>query len=157
MTNDRWMDKAAVVHIYNGILLSHKKGYTWVSSNEADEPRAYYAEWSESEREKQISYINAYTRKLEKWYRWSNLQSRNKETDVENKCMDTKEETEWRKLGNWDWGVYMIAMMYKLMKTYCRAQRTLLNVVWWTEWEGSQKGRGYVYMFCVCMTGSGKD
>ena len=26
---------------------------------------------------------------LEKWYRWMCLQSRNKDTDIENKCMDT--------------------------------------------------------------------
>ena len=30
-----------VVHIYDGILLSHKKDHIWVSSNEVDEPRAY--------------------------------------------------------------------------------------------------------------------
>ena len=29
---------------------------------------------------------------LEKWYKWSYLQSRNRDTDVENKCMDTKGE-----------------------------------------------------------------
>ena len=49
---ERWMDKEAAVHIYNGILLSHKKECISVSSNEADEPRAYYTEWSESERGK---------------------------------------------------------------------------------------------------------
>ena len=27
MFNDRWMDKEIAVHIYNGILLSHKKGH----------------------------------------------------------------------------------------------------------------------------------
>ena len=27
---------------------------------------------------------------LEKWYRWTGLQGRNIDTDVENKCMDTK-------------------------------------------------------------------
>ena len=32
----------------------------WLSSNKVDEPRAYYTEWRKSEREKQISYINAY-------------------------------------------------------------------------------------------------
>ena len=37
-----------VVYIHNGILLSHKKEYIWVSSNEVDEPRTYYTEWSES-------------------------------------------------------------------------------------------------------------
>ena len=31
----RLMDKEIVIHIHNGILLSHKKEYIWVSSNEA--------------------------------------------------------------------------------------------------------------------------
>ena len=34
-----------------------------------DEPRDYHTEWSKPEREKQISYINAYICNLEKWYR----------------------------------------------------------------------------------------
>ena len=34
-----WMDKEAVVHIYNKILVSCKKEHIWVSSNEMDEPR----------------------------------------------------------------------------------------------------------------------
>ena len=46
------MDKEVVVHIPNGLLLSHKKEHIWVSSNEVDEPRIYYAEWSKSERER---------------------------------------------------------------------------------------------------------
>ena len=54
------MEKEAVVHIYNGILLSHKKECIWISSNEVAEPRAYYTGGSKSEREKQILYINAY-------------------------------------------------------------------------------------------------
>ena len=33
-----------MVHIYNGILLIHKKEHIRVSANEVDEPRAYYAE-----------------------------------------------------------------------------------------------------------------
>ena len=54
------MGKEAVAHIYSGILLSHKKEYIWVSSNDVDEPRAYYTEWSKLEREKQILYTNTY-------------------------------------------------------------------------------------------------
>ena len=54
MSLERWMDKEAVAHTYNGILLSYKKECTWVSSNEMDEPRAYCTEWSKSERERQI-------------------------------------------------------------------------------------------------------
>ena len=32
------------------------------------------------------------------------------------------------------------------MRTYCIAQGTFLNALWWLEWEGSPKGRGYMYM-----------
>ena len=56
----RWMDKEVVVHIHNGILLSYKKEHIWVSVNEVDEPRAYYTEWSKSEREREILHTNAY-------------------------------------------------------------------------------------------------
>ena len=69
MSIDRWMDKEDVVHIYNGILLSHKKEHIQVSSNEVDELRAYYTEWSKSEREKQtetsiLTYIYRESRKM---------------------------------------------------------------------------------------------
>ena len=57
MSTDRWMDKEAVVHIYNGILLTYKKEHIWVSTNEVDEPRAYYTERSKSEREKNKHHI----------------------------------------------------------------------------------------------------
>ena len=59
MSIDRWMDKEAVVHTHSGVLLSHKNGHIWVSSNEVDEPRAYYTEWRKSEREREISYAAA--------------------------------------------------------------------------------------------------
>ena len=49
---DRWMDEENMTHIYNGILLSHKKEQVWLSSSEVDEPRAYYTEWSKSEKNK---------------------------------------------------------------------------------------------------------
>ena len=94
MSIDRGMDKEDVAHIYNGILLNHKKEQNWIICKDMDGPRDCYTEWSKSEREKQISYINAYMWNLEKWYRWSYLQSRNRDTDVENKHMDTKGEEE---------------------------------------------------------------
>ena len=81
------MDKETVVEIYNEILLSHKKEHIWVSSDEVDEPRAYYTEWGKSEREKQISYSNTYIRNLEKWYQRIYLQGSNGETDIENKLI----------------------------------------------------------------------
>ena len=54
------MDKEVEVYIHNGILLNYKKECIWISSNEVDEPRAYYTEGSKPEKERQISYINAY-------------------------------------------------------------------------------------------------
>ena len=52
-------------------------------------PRDCQTEWNKSEREKRVSYINAYMWNLEEWYRWIYLQSRNRDTE-ENKCTDTK-------------------------------------------------------------------
>ena len=52
MSTDRWTDKEAAVHTHNGILFSHKKEHIWVSSDDVGEPRAYYTEWSKSERER---------------------------------------------------------------------------------------------------------
>ena len=49
---------------------------------------------------------------LEKWYRWTILQSRNRVTDVENKLMVTKGAGGWDKWGNWDWHIY--TTMYKI-------------------------------------------
>ena len=49
---DRWMDQEVVIHIHNEILLSHEKECIWVSSDEVDKPKAYYTEWSKSERER---------------------------------------------------------------------------------------------------------
>ena len=70
-----------------------------------------------SQREKQIPYINAYMWNLEKWYRWTGLQSRNWDTDVENKCMDTKGGKQRGGGGggsggmNWESGIDMYTLM----------------------------------------------
>ena len=75
-----------------------------------------HTEWNKSDREKQILYINAYTWNLEKWYRWSYLQNRNRATVVENKRMDTKagKGRGWDELGDLDWHIYTIDTMYKI-------------------------------------------
>ena len=38
--------------IYTQWNISHKKECIWVSSNEVDEPRTYYTEWSKKEKDK---------------------------------------------------------------------------------------------------------
>ena len=71
MSVGRLMGKEVVIHIYNGLSLSYKKERIWVSSNEVNEPKAYYTEWSKSERERQILYIKAYIWNLERRYQQS--------------------------------------------------------------------------------------
>ena len=88
------MDKEVVVHVHNGILLSYKKEHIWVSSNELDEPRAYYTEWSKSERETQIPYINTYIWNLERWYQRSYMWDNKGDTDVNNRLLDSVGEGE---------------------------------------------------------------
>ena len=55
-----------------------------------------------SQKEKQILYNIAYMWNLEKWHRRTYLQSRNRDTDVENKRMGTKGRVGWDELGGWD-------------------------------------------------------
>ena len=85
------MNEEAVIHMCNGILLSHKNKCIWVSSNEVDEPRAYYTEWCKSEREKLISHMSTYVWNLERWWYRTYLQGRSGDMDIENRLVDTEE------------------------------------------------------------------
>ena len=80
-----------------------------------DGPRDCHTEGSKSEREKQIAYINAYIWTLEKWYRSSYVQSRNRDTDIENKCMDTKGERGWGGR-NWQIGIDIYTLLLLSIK-----------------------------------------
>ena len=42
MSIDRWMDEEDVVHMYNGILLSHKKEWNNAICSTMDRPRDYH-------------------------------------------------------------------------------------------------------------------
>ena len=55
-----------------------------------------------AEKEKQISYINAYMWNLEKWCTRTYLQGRNRDTDVGNIRVGMGGEGEWEALGDWD-------------------------------------------------------
>ena len=48
-----------------------------------DGPREYHIKWSQSGRERQLSYIT-YVRYLKNRYKWTYLQNRNRLTDIEN-------------------------------------------------------------------------
>ena len=49
-----------MVHIYNGILLSHTKEWNNAICSNMDRPRYYHTKWSKSEREGQIPYDITY-------------------------------------------------------------------------------------------------
>ena len=57
---DRGMDKEDVVHIYNGLLLSHKKELNNAIYRNMGGPRDYYTKWSKPDRERQIPYDITY-------------------------------------------------------------------------------------------------
>ena len=103
MSIDRGVDKEDVVHIYNGILLTHKKEWNWVICRDVDGPRDYHTKWSKSDRERQISYDITYMWNLK---RWSNefIYKTETDSDFKNKLMVTKGERWWGrdKLGGWD-------------------------------------------------------
>ena len=58
--------------------------WIWISFSQVGEPRACFAEWSKTERENEMLYIDTHVSNLEKWSWWTHLQSRNTDTDVKN-------------------------------------------------------------------------
>ena len=82
------MDKEVGVLMYNGILLSHKKGQNNAICSNMEGPRDCHTEWSKSDTERQISYDITYMWNLKKkGYKWTYLQNRSRVTDVGNKLM----------------------------------------------------------------------
>ena len=130
---------------WNGILLSHKREFIWVGSNEVDEPRVCYTEWSKSERKKQISSINACVWNLERWYWWNYLQGSNEGTDAEDRLTDSGAEEGRRE------GTYGESDM-EMYITICKIDSQWEFVLWVGElrsglynslegWDGAGGGR----------------
>ena len=108
MSRGRRIDRKAVVHIHSGILLSHQKVYTWIRSNEVDETAACYTEWSKSERETPIQYINIYMefRKKVMTTLYARQQKRHRcKKQTSGLCGRGRG---WDDLGEWHWNMYTI-------------------------------------------------
>ena len=90
MSIDRGMDKEDVVHIYKGILLSHKKERNITICSNMDGPRNYHTKWSKSDLDKY--HVISLTCRIKKKIQMNYLQIRNRLTDIENKLMITKRE-----------------------------------------------------------------
>ena len=55
-TTNRWVDKTAMGHLDNEILLGHKKEEKFTLCNSMDGPGENYAKWNKPVRERQVPY-----------------------------------------------------------------------------------------------------
>ena len=58
MPVNRWVDKKAVVHLCNAILLSNKKEGNLAFWDSMDKSRGYYAKWNKTDREINTIWFN---------------------------------------------------------------------------------------------------
>jgi len=108
MSIDRGMDKKGVVHMYNGVLLSHQKEHNNVICSNIDGPIDCHTEWSKSDRGGEISHDIPFIWNLKRNdLQINNLQNRKRLTDLENKLMVAGVKDEGKgQLGFWDGHVY---------------------------------------------------
>ena len=74
-------EENVVIHIYNGILLDHKKWYLTICDI-VEGPKAYFTQWNKSVKERQLPYVLTYMWNLKNKI---NKQNWNRLIDTENK------------------------------------------------------------------------
>ena len=65
-----------VVHVHNGISLSHKKELNNAICSKMDGPRDNHTKWSMSDRKIQLSCDITPIWNLKQWHKWTYLQNR---------------------------------------------------------------------------------
>ena len=92
-----------MIHIHNGILLSHKKEQNNAICNYMDKPRSYQTKWSKPDRERQILIMqNLIFKKYKKTYKtethrlWKTYGYQSRQVGVGGRYG----------LGVWDWHMY---------------------------------------------------
>ena len=56
----RWVDKKAVIHLHNGILLGHKQEGNFILCSRMDGTGEHYPKWNKPVRERQVPYDFTY-------------------------------------------------------------------------------------------------
>ena len=90
---NRWMNRENVVHIYSGVLLSHKNEITPFPATWMDLAIITPSEVSQTKTNVLLYHIHV---ESNLWHKWIYLWNRNWLTDIENKLIFTKREKEWR-------------------------------------------------------------
>ena len=130
------------------------KEWIWIRWADVDEHRACYTEWSKSERERQIQYINEYIGHLERWYWWTYLQGSNGNTATVKRRGHSGRRRDWDELreqrGNTpstmcktdsQWG---FAVWHRGLKS--GALWPWRGVGRGRRWEGGSRERGHTYV-----------
>ena len=84
------MYKEDVVHILSKTFFSHKKEQNSAICRDVGGPRDCHKNYVSQKGKNKLLLNTAYMWNLEKQYSWIYSQSKNKDTDVENKLQDTK-------------------------------------------------------------------
>ena len=137
------MDEEDVVHIYNGILLSHKKDWNNVICSNMDERRDCHAEWSKSDRDGAILYAILYM--------W-NLKGNDANELIIEKATHRLREWTYGCQGEGivrEFGMDMYTLLYLEWGTF----RDLLRCTWYcaqcflAAWMGEKFERGWIHVY----------
>ena len=146
---DRWMDNEDAVHIYNGILLSHKKQWNNAICSNMDQLEIITLK-VKKDRERQTPYDITYTWNV----KYVTNENRNRLTDMGNRPVVVKGVTGWRgqKAGrgmDWAFGVTRC----KLLHLEWINNKVLLyitgNYIQFPVINRNGKEYKYVYNFCI--------
>ena len=102
-------EQTNVVHVYNGLLLSHEKEWKNATCSNTDGPRDQHAEWDKSERGRQTPYDVTYVWNLKR------MQMNLFTTLTHKQTMVTKRERGWGGI-NKEFGISKYKPLYKTGK-----------------------------------------
>ena len=109
-----------------------------------------------TQKDGQISYINAYIRNLERWYWWSYSQGSKRDADIKDKLLDTVREGEGGM--TWESGIYIEIYTLPYVRRMAGGNtvyntgnpKPVLCDHLWVEWGGRFKKEGtYVCLWLI--------
>ena len=130
-------DKDDFIHMYNGILLGHKKEWNWVICREVDTPRVCHTEWrSQKEKKKYcFKYMLAYIWNPEEWLSWTYLQGRAVEVGTD--IVDTGPVgVRWGELKGRIDTYTLPCVKWIASGKLVHSAGTSAGALWWPRWVG---------------------